>query len=59
MSKLRVTGLREVKPSVTGGFPSPRASNAEHVDDVIKNIAYPTKYTLGKLFVYNILSSRR
>ena len=30
-SKLRVTGLCEVNPPVTGGFPSQRASNAENV----------------------------
>ena len=30
-SKLRVTGLCEGNPQVTGGFPSPRASNAENV----------------------------
>ena len=36
-SKLRVTGLCEGNPSVTGGFSSQRASNAENVpiDDVI------------------------
>ena len=36
-SKLRVTGLFEGNPSVTGGFPSQRASNAEMFpfDDVI------------------------
>ena len=30
-SKLHVTGLYEGNPSVTGGFPSQRASNAENV----------------------------
>ena len=30
-SKLRVTGLCEGNPSVTGGFPSPKASNTEKV----------------------------
>ena len=30
-SKLRVTGLCEGNPPVTGGFPSQRASNAENV----------------------------
>ena len=30
-SKLSVTGLREGKPPVTGGFPSQRASNAQNV----------------------------
>ena len=30
-SKFRVTGFCEGNPSVTGGFPSQRASNAEHV----------------------------
>ena len=30
-SKLRVTGLCDEKPPVTGGFPSQRASNAENV----------------------------
>ena len=30
-SKLRATGLCEVNPPVTGGFPSHRASNAENV----------------------------
>ena len=31
ISKLRVTGLCEGNPSVTGGFPSQRATNAENV----------------------------
>ena len=31
MSKLRVTGLYEGNPSVIGGFPSQRTSNAENV----------------------------
>ena len=33
-SKLRANGLCEGNPPVTGGFPSQRASNAEHDVDV-------------------------
>ena len=38
ISKLRVTGLCERNPPVTGGFHSQRASKAETFDDVIMNV---------------------
>ena len=47
-SKLRVTGLCEGNPPMTGGFPAERASNVEnasiswryHVDDLTVNLSY-------------------
>ena len=56
-SKLRVTGLCEGKPPVTGGFSSQRASNAEvfPFDDVIINTGSPE----SRLFVVITTDNRR
>ena len=55
ISKLRVTGLCEGNPPVTGGFPSQRASNAENVSiwgphhHHRHNIASPPGWTRHRL----------
>ena len=44
--KVRITGLCEGHPPVTGGFPSQRASNAENVSTWCRHMTHPCLYIL-------------